>query len=80
MLAWDGPPAHKPDGSRSELTYMDPQLAELISSSTMCYLPYLDFTVIAGVISAARPSLYLGADLVESTVSRILVSPWGFGN
>jgi hypothetical protein len=40
----------------------------------MCYLPYLDLTVIVEVIGAARPSLYLGSDLVGSTVSRVLVS------
>jgi hypothetical protein len=53
---------------------MDPRLPDLISSSTICYLPCLDIDVTVEVICAAKPSLYLGNDLVGPTASALLVS------
>lgn len=69
MLDWDA--------SAPEVTggyAMDPQLLNSISRSTMCYLPFLPLPTIVEVICAANPSLYLGCDLVGTTVQRVLVS------
>jgi hypothetical protein len=65
VLDWNSP---VPD--RGEDPPLDPQLHNLISSSTLCYLPHLSLTVVVEVICAAKPSLYLGDDLVATTVHR----------
>ena len=53
---------------------MDPVLGGSISSSTMYYLPFTDSPVVIQVICAAKPSLCLANDLVDNTVSPIMVS------
>jgi hypothetical protein len=65
VLDWDNP---VPDWG--EDPPLDPQLRNLISSSTLCYLPHLSLTVVVEVICAGKPSLYLGDDLVGTTVHR----------
>lgn len=52
---------------------MDPRLADIISSSTMCYCPYLDVSTIVEVIVTAKPSLYLGRELISNTANMVLV-------
>lgn len=69
VLDWDAAALEVPGGYA-----IDPQLLSSISTSTMCYLPFLPLTAIVEVISAAKPSLYFGSDLVGTTVQRVLVS------
>jgi hypothetical protein len=65
VLDWDGPvPEHGKD------LPLNPQLHNLISSSTLCYLPHLPLAVVVDVVCRAKPSLYLGDDLVSTTVHR----------
>ena len=57
---------------------MDPSLLKFITSSTMCYLPFLDDTTIVEVICSVKPSLYLGLNLVASSIKEFLVSQLPF--
>jgi hypothetical protein len=52
---------------------MDPRLSDIISRSTMCYLPYLDSPTIVEVICAVKPSLYLGSELISNVIRRFFV-------
>lgn len=61
------------NSSDPSINHLDHQLLELLSPSTFCYLPYLDLNIVVAVMHAANPRLYLGSDLVGSTVQHNLV-------
>jgi hypothetical protein len=66
VVDWDTKVENIDEGTGSDL---DPRISKFLSSSTMCFFPYLFIPPLVQAIVIAKPNLYLGLDLVGYTVS-----------
>ena len=66
MVDWDTKVENIDEGTGSDL---DPRISKFLSSSTMCFFPYLFIPPLVQAIVIAKPNLYLSLDLVGYTVS-----------
>jgi hypothetical protein len=66
VVDWDRKVENIDEGTGSDL---DPRISKFLSSSTMCFFPYLFIPPLVQAIVIAKPNLYLGLDLVGYTVS-----------
>jgi hypothetical protein len=66
VVAWDTSVGNIDKGTGFGL---DPRISEFLSSSTMCFFPFLFIPPLIQAIVIGKPSLYLGLDLVRFTVS-----------
>jgi hypothetical protein len=66
VLDWDTKVENIDEGTGSDL---DPRISKFLSSSTMCFFPYLFIPPLVPAIGIAKLNLYLGLDLVGYTVS-----------
>jgi hypothetical protein len=66
VVGWDPSVGNIDEGTGCDL---DPRISEFLSSSTMCFFPFLFIAPLVHAIVIGKPNLYLSLDLIGFTVS-----------